>query len=250
MKTSNKLLVLLFGTFVFVLISSMIYMRFYGINLGEKIVGSGISKHDVRNVTGFSSVQINGSFTTTISQGDTYLVEIDADENIVEQITTVLVDSTLHIEFKKGFSFQIGSPVHIHIQAPAWTDIGIHGSGDLISSSPLTGNKLEIQTNGSGEVQLNLAYQIVNADMNGSPDLQLSGTSKSLSVQSNGSGNIDTDQLICNQVSLFISGSGDAMVHADSILNVQVNGSGDVTYTGNAGIVNSKMYGSGELNKR
>lgn len=251
MKTSNKLLLLLFGTFVFLLVSSMVYMRFYGIHLGEKIVGSGISKQEVRHITGFSSVQINGSFTTSISQGETFRVEIEADENIIQHITTELSDDqTLFIGFKKGTAIQTGTPIHIHIQAPDWTNIGLHGSGDLRSNSVIQGSQLEIQSNGSGDIELALAYDLVNADLNGSPELQLSGSANSFSVQSNGSGDILAEQFICNQVSLFISGSGDALVHADSILNVQVNGSGDVTYTGNAGIVNSKMYGSGELNKR
>ncbi len=250
MKTSNKLLLFLLGTIVFILISSMIYMRFFGLNMSDKIVGSGISKHEVRNLNGFSSVQINGSFTTTISQGDTYQVEIVGDENIIKNITTELSDSALYIEFKNGFSYQMDSPIHIHIQAPLWKNIALHGSGDVRSNNTIQGNQLEIQSNGSGEIQLDLKYDVVNADLNGSPDLQLAGSATSFSVQSNGSGDISADQFICNRVSLFISGSGDANVHADSILNVQINGSGDVTYSGNASIINSKMYGSGELNKQ
>ncbi|MBK7344794.1 MAG: DUF2807 domain-containing protein [Saprospiraceae bacterium] len=251
MKTSNKIILLLLGTFVFLLIASMVYMRFFGINMGDRIVGTGVSKHEVRTVTGFSSVLINGDFTTTISQGETFRVEIDADENILQQITTELSDDqTLFIGFKKGTPIQIKTPIHIHIQAPDWTTIGLHGSGDLRSSSTIQGSQLEIESNGSSDIKLELAYDVVNAELNGSPELQLSGSATSFSVQSNGSGDVLAEQFMCNRVSLFISGSGDALVHADSILNVQVNGSGNVTYTGNAGIVNSKMYGSGELNKR
>ncbi|MCF8237947.1 MAG: DUF2807 domain-containing protein [Saprospiraceae bacterium] len=251
MKTSNKFLLVLLGTGVFVMISSMIYMRFFGIDIGEKIIGSGITKHEVRHLSDFSSVEIHGSFTTTIKQGEENLVEIDADENILEHITTELTDdNVLHIAYKDGFSFQIGSDIRILVQSPQWREIGLHGSGEVRSESQINGTTLDIQSNGSGDINLDLLYDVVNADMSGSPDLRLSGSANSFVVQTNGSGDIYADQFICNRVNLFISGSGDARVFADSILNVQVNGSGDVTYSGNAGIVNSKMYGSGELNKR
>ncbi len=251
MKTSNKYLLVLLGTAVFLLIASLVYMRFFGLVLGEKVIGSGITKHEVRTVTEFSSVEINGSFRTTIKQGDNHLVEIDADENILEFITTEFTDNNvLHIGLKKGFSIQKGSNIHIQLESPQWTEIGLHGSGEIRSKNPIRGKNMEIQSNGSGDIYLDLFYDIVSADLNGSPDLHLSGKAQSLAVQSNGSGDIYADQFICNRVNLFISGSGDARVHADSILDVQVNGSGDVTYSGNAGIVNSKMYGSGDLNKR
>ena len=251
MKTSNKLLLSLFGILVFLFLSSLIYLRFNGIGFGEKIIASGNVKSEKRQSSGFNSVLLNGSFTTTISQGETYLVDIEADENILQHLTTeVMDDSSLSIGFKKGVVIQSGSPVIIHLQAPHWTNIGLQGSGNLTSSGQLRGNKLEVQSNGSGEMKLDLDYNTVNLELNGSPNIEVSGSSSSLYAEANGSGNIKANELICQKVGLYISGSGDAIVHADSILNVQVNGSGNVTYSGNAGIVNSKMYGSGELKKR
>lgn len=244
-------MLVLLGTGVFLLIASLVYMRFFGLDMGEKITGSGITKHEVRTLPEFSSVHISGSFTTVIQQGAENRIEIDADENIMELISTeVTDDKVLRIRLKKGFSLQMGSDIRLLVQSPQWNEVGIHGSGEIRSLGPISGSNLEIQANGSGDIHLDLLYEMVSADMNGSPDLHLTGSASNFVVQSNGSGGVFADQFICKRVNLFISGSGDSRVYADSTLDVQVNGSGDVTYSGNAGIVNSKMYGSGELNKR
>ena len=64
-----------------------------------------------------------------------------------------------------------------------------------------------------------------------------------------GSGDVRTEALKADDVSVSIAGSGDASVHADKTLSVSIAGSGDVSYRGEAQ-VKSSIAGSGSVNRR
>ena len=251
MKTSNKLLLIFLGAIVFLMIASLIYIRFFGFEAGEKIQVSGVMTTQERALTSFSSVEFEGPFDITILQGNESTMSVTADEQIQPFITSEYADNgTLLIRIKKGYDLPNRSDIRIQITAPSWKGISLSGSGDLRSSDTLTGDFLNIESNGSGEMDLLLNYQSVTAELNGSPELSMKGSSNSLAITSNGSGEIDAMGLVCQSVSFLASGSTDAELYADSSLNVTVNGSGNVLYSGNASDVKSRMNGSGQLSRK
>lgn len=251
MKTSNKLLLIFLGTIVFLLIASLVYMRFFGLDYGERIVGSGITTTETRQVSSYSSVEFNGPFDVTIIQSNEPNLTLSGDEKILPYIITEKMDDgTLRIGIKKGYSLGRHSGIDVRISMPEWNKITLSGSGQLVSQDTLSGDYLDLQSNGSGEMDLTLKYQSITGELNGSPELSLAGVSQSLAITSNGSGDIHAMDLICQSVTFNASGSTDAEFHADSTLHVTVNGSGDVTYTGNATDVRSNMNGSGQLSRK
>lgn len=251
MKTSNKLLLLFLGTIVFLMIASLVYLRFFGMQAGEKIQVSGVIKIIDRNISSFKSVEIKGPFKTTVSQGNESKLTITADEKIHPYITSDFLDNgTLMISIKKGYSLPNNSHISIQLASPEWKGITLTGSGELRSLDTLSGDFLDITSNGSGDIDLSLHYQAITAELNGSPELSLNGIANSLSLSSNGSGDIHALNLICQSVTFLASGSSDAELYADSTLDVTVNGSGEVIYSGNATDVRSRMNGNGRLVKK
>jgi hypothetical protein len=88
----------------------------------------------------------------------------------------------------------------------------------------------------------------INAETNGSGDIDLKGSAKSWTGEIHGSGNIRAMDLESDDATIKIYGSGNADVFANSRLDVHVAGSGDVNYKGNAQI-SSSIAGSGRVRK-
>src|SRR5262245_57452735 len=59
--------------------------------------GSGTPKTEVRKVSGFSKIKLEGALHADITSGAEALVEIGGDDNIVPLITTEVTDERLRI---------------------------------------------------------------------------------------------------------------------------------------------------------
>jgi len=86
----------------------------------------------------------------------------------------------------------------------------------------------------------------VKVDISGSGNSDLKGKTKDLTIGIAGSGQSRSKELMSENATVSIAGSGDAYVFASSSLDVSVAGSGDVYYLGQPHI-NSKIAGSGSV---
>lgn len=90
---------------------------------------------------------------------------------------------------------------------------------------------------GSGDVKLNnIKSENVDATVQGSGDIALSGESKIVSLKTQGSGDINAANLKGQDVSATTQGSGDITCYATGNLKGRINGSGDISYKGTPNI--------------
>ena len=66
----------------------------------------------------------------------------------------------------------------------------------------------------------------VKAKVTGSGDMTLSGSTDELQIHVTGSGDFDGESLMSNRTDVSCTGSGDAVVVANTNLNAKVHGSG------------------------
>jgi len=88
----------------------------------------------------------------------------------------------------------------------------------------------------------------IEAEINGSGDIDLKGETKSFKGEIRGSGNVKAMDLKSEDATIKIYGSGNADIFASVKLDVHVAGSGDVHYKGDAQ-VSSSIAGSGRVKK-
>ena len=88
----------------------------------------------------------------------------------------------------------------------------------------------------------------VSADVSGSGNVMLKGTSRDFEGSISGSGSIKAFDLTTDVSTLKLSGSADAEITVNQKLDVRVSGSGDVRYKGNAAVSQS-ISGAGSVKK-
>ena len=193
------------------------------INSPKMIVGSGVQKTAKRACAAFDSIDVSGSVDVNIVCQKQQAVTIAADSNIIPLVRTEVRDRTLYIE--PIGSYSTSNPIKITVAAPSIDQITSSGSS-TIDAANIQNDALKIDTSGSGEIHL-------------------AGAANSLDITSSGSEDIKADSLTASQVTVDLSGSGDASVHAAQSLNVQISGSGQVTYSGHPPQVQSDITGAG-----
>jgi Protein of unknown function (DUF2807). len=215
---------------------------------GERVKGSGHVVTENRDVTGFTGVESYGSFDVHVGSGN-HALKMEGEDNILAHIDTYVEGDILKIKTKKGFWLDPDRDVKIYVTAPSYTRVYSNGSGNIIGESKITGTgKLELGVNGSADINLEVDAPEVTTDINGSGNAKLKGQTKIFKSQVMGSGDVRALDLLAEETSVKIMGSGNADVYSSVKLNVNVAGSGDVRYKGGAQ-VNSHIAGSGEVKK-
>jgi Putative auto-transporter adhesin, head GIN domain len=219
----------------------------------DRIVGSGKLANESRVVTGFQAIALRASMKLVLRQGTREGVELRADDNLLPLIETTVVDRggvpTLELTFKKGTNLSTRSPVVATIDLVTLKSLSIAGAGDIVGDALKTPG-LAVTITGSGNVRLKqLIADEVSAKVSGSGDIEFTGRTTKLGISISGSGDVKTRALEADDVSVSVAGSGDADVTARKTLTVSIAGVGNVKYAGDA-TVKSSIAGHGSVVKQ
>jgi hypothetical protein len=220
----------------------------------ETVTGSGRVVTESRALSGFEAVTLEASFTVKVRQGSGEGVQVQADDNLLPYIETV-VDTrrdrlTLVLRWKRSVSVRHSSDIVVTVDARTVRALSASGSGTL-EADTIQGDGLALAVAGSGDVRVRQATVTdLSASVAGSGDVRAGGRAVVLKVSIAGSGDVDLSGLDAEEVKVSIAGSGDANVTAHQSLSVSIAGSGDVRYGGRVPSVKTSIVGSGDVRRR
>jgi len=214
--------------------------------------GSGKVISQQRQVSGFSKVSLSGIGQLIITQGSMEGLTIDAEDNVLPQITTSVAGDTLNIDLKND-NFQDNviptKPIVYHLAVKNINDIQISGAGS-VDAANLTADNLSVSSSGAGSVHLlTITAQSVSSEVSGVGGVELSGKVTSQSINISGSGSYNAPDLESQNATVVISGAGGATVWAKTSLNVTISGAGSVNYYDNPTITKN-ISGVGSVTSR
>lgn len=213
---------------------------------GNTVKGTGDVVHKPVSVDAFHGIILQGSMDVMITPGTEQSVEIVAQQNIADLITTEVRDGSWIIATREGFS--TNKEFTVRIQVPAMDKVKIQGSGDVKGTGSFKADNVDLKIEGSGDIEMNYHATSVKVKVEGSGDVALRGTCTDLNIAIEGSGDVDTRGLQCTNARTSIEGSGDVIVNATAELDARIAGSGSVSYVGSPNVKKS-VAGSGEVKK-
>lgn len=242
-----------------------------GLFEGKRIKGKGAVERTTRDVKDFKSVDVMTSANVFVTQGATFKVEVEAQKNIADVLETVVEEGTLKIKVKKGSWSLSFEKLNIYVEMPVVENLEISGSGDLKVETALSGDKITLDITGSGNIDVekgltaktlkigiggagdikvdDIAVGELSTKIAGSGGLILTGKADKADYHVSGSGDIDAKKLKSKAVEASVSGSGNISCNAEESLDAHTSGSGDISYSGSATAVKTKVSGSGNIEK-
>jgi len=219
-----------------------------------RVVGSGHGASETRNVGDFEAIASDGSMDLVVRQAGKEAVEVQADDNLLPLIETVVEPGrngkTLVIRLRHGESVSYHSSIKVTVDVVKLNAIVTSGSGD-ITVQALKTPSLKLAISGSSDARLDaLDTDAFELRISGSGDVVAKGNAKQLKLSIAGSGDADLGALAADDVTVRIAGSGDASVNASKALDVSIAGSGDVTYRGNPATLKTSTAGSGSISRK
>lgn len=198
-----------------------------GSGCGNGVEGNGIDKTEKRNVSKFTSVEVDGAFNVYIECQKKQSIEVKGDSNILPQIITRVKGNTLQITTSRSICPK--RSLEVKIFADNVEKVSVSGAVDL-SISGVNNNNLDLGIDGSG-------------------DIKASGKTKNLKVDVSGSGDLKAKELKSENANISVNGAGNAIVNASKKIKAEINGAGDITYYGNPKEVIKNISGAGDIIK-
>ena len=192
----------------------------------ETVRGSGTVVTEERDVEGFSEVALEGSGEVRVDIGDRESLTIEADDNLLDLISTEVSGSRLVIDHEG--SLDPSADIVYRVEAIDFDGVSIAGSADVVAPD--------------------LSCDVFSVSVAGSGSLDLDGSCEGLEVDIAGSGDLDASGLVVDRADVSIAGSGDVVVNAAEQLRVSITGSGDVQYLGDPA-TDIDIRGSGDVRR-
>lgn len=200
----------------------------------------------VSRTTGvFNSIESSGDLQVRIVRDSVCFVEVEGEENLIPYIDTDIQNGVLRIETQSHRNLDPNYPIIIYVHAPTLESIELSGSGS-ISSDTLSAVQLDVRLSGSGDINVPVLANKVNARISGSGDIHLSGSALQSDFSISGSGDLHAYSLQLSECIADIAGSGSMYLQVSDFLDVAISGSGNVYYYGNPS-VSVSINGSGQV---
>jgi hypothetical protein len=235
--------------FVIIFLLSALVIGACGINLNIDIgQGSGNIVTENRDVSNFDRLDLSGVGDVTLTQGDQEGLKIEAEDNVIKQITTEVRDGTLYISFDRKTVIPT-KPIKFALSMRTIHGIETKGVCSLESDSVKT-DKLEISISGTGNVNLaELVSDNLIINVSGAGNFEAAGKVKDQKVTLSGAGNYEGENLQSNTADVTISGLGRITLWTTENLNVTISGTGGVDYYGSPEI-SQQISGLGKINHK
>ena len=243
MKKNNLIIIAFLILSVFVL-SACQFLPWINV-----VRGSGNLITETRLVSGFDAVRLDGAGRLVITQGVSESLEIQAEDNLINQLTSDVQQNTLVLGFQSRLwrrSIIPTRPVTYNLTVTDLSKLTLNGAGDLDIQSLQT-DTLVIEINGAGNIVIeDLSAQNLTVNLAGTGSINVSGVVSDQVINLDGAGNYQAGDLQTQSTVIKISGLASGTVWAAETLQVSISGGGSVSYYG-APQVTEEISGLGQV---
>ncbi|HEX8641405.1 MAG TPA: head GIN domain-containing protein [Allosphingosinicella sp.] len=193
---------------------------------GEPIIeGSGRMTRAVRAAGRFAKIEVEGPSALEVRVGPEESVEVEADDNLLDLITTDVDGDRLRVGTRGSFRTHRTPTVRVTLRE--LDRVSLRGSGDAHISN-IASDRLELVLLGSG-------------------DLHAQGRARAVESDLYGSGNMDLAALSAPIIEASLYGTGEIRVHATRTLSAAVFGTGRIAVSGNPRFLRRDVFGPGSI---
>ena len=215
----------------------------------DEIVGQGAIIVKELALAPIASVDMRIAGNVTLLQGDNQTITVTGRNNIIDRLTTRVINGSWDISLGKGkYTYD---RLEIVIVVPNIQDIILSGSGTILIEDFVDQGNMKLSLSGSGNITIQNIEgpETLDVDIKGSGSIDIDGLFaevSQMSVDISGSGNLDGYNVSSKNCVVNISGSGSSKIMVEDHLDVNITGSGVVYYKGQPDI-STDITGSGRV---
>lgn len=199
--------------------------RIFNFSIGRGIKGSGNEVSENRNLSGFKSVEVGGIFKVEVVAQKDFGVEVTADDNLLQHISTEVDGDVLKISTTERLNPR--STMTVKISAPDIEHLDVSGVAN-VTVSDLKNSSFGLHTSGASKINL-------------------AGETDKLSIEVSGASKIDAVDLKSRAANVESSGASKITIFATESVRAEASGASKIYYAGGATSVVKNTSGASSV---
>jgi hypothetical protein len=217
------------------------FLIIYGISFGNELT----KKYDFKD---FTEVNVSHGMNVSITQSDSYSVEVTAEQEDLDNIKIEKDGDALTFSvLKERYSFK--EDVKITIKMPSLT--AIHLSGGSVGNLTMDVSDKSFSTglSGGSELKGELKCSNINFRLSGGSEITLKGKGSDAEISGSGSSTFNLKEFSVRNVNSHLSGGSNAEITMNGMLNTMQSGGSNIVYYGEVDLENTMFSGGSGVEK-
>jgi Putative auto-transporter adhesin, head GIN domain len=230
-------------SFFYIVFCVLTISLFFACN--RRVKGSGNIITQTRQIANFTGIASSASIDVAVTIANEFKVEVEADDNVVALIRTQVVNDVLEVGFVNNTSIR-NTNVKVYITVPSLNYLKASSSSGINVSGIIKNNKVSFYASSSATINAEVDAPFVETTASSSAEMEIAGTTKNHNAEASSSAEINTTNLLAEEVTATASSSATIFVHSSLALNAKASSSANIYYRGNAKVKQSTSS-SGEV---
>lgn len=200
----------------------------------------------------FNAVEVSSGMNLTVTQSDTYSIEVIADQDDFKHLEVEKSGGTLKFYIEHDFfSFNWGRhhKIEVNIKMPSLTGLSLSGGSTANFTMDVSSKDFSAELSGGASINGNLKCGNIEFDLSGGSVVELSGKGKNLKLEGSGGSIYKLKNFSVNDVDSDLSGGSQVYITMNGTLNTEQSGGSHLTYYGNASMGNTDFSGGSGVSK-
>ena len=186
---------------------------------------------ETRDTPSFTGVEVGSVFNVTITQGEGFLVEVEAEQEHMEYISTSVRRDVLRIEYTRRVRNLRG--LEVRITAPAYSSLKASGASSIQGEGVLEATTLRLEVSGASSMDLAIQSDEVFTDISGASSMRLAGSAGFHELNASGVTNVRAYDLESQVATVNSSGTASVRVTVLDAITATASGASGITVRGN-----------------
>ena len=215
----------------------------------ESITGSGNVSEQEYDLSDFTAVSIGSAFAGEVQYGETFLVVVRVDDNVLPDVQVTVTDNTLHVGLAPRLRVNT-SELHISVTMPAIEAIALHGASRIALNGFPNAATFAVDVAGAGELTGTIDADDLRIHQNGASRVTLTGAGEALSVNLSGASVANLIDLEVATADVTLAGASKAEITASDTIDLVAGGASTLSYGGGATLARSNLSGASTARAR
>ncbi len=218
------------------------------VNFGGGIDGNGDVTTQKRDVNGnFTKIEADRGLNVEVQQSNSFSVEVEADENLQEHITTTVENGTLVITSDEDID-ECESKT-IRVKMPTITSLETSSGASITGQNTLLGNNLNVKTSSGSEIDVEVEIDAVDCESTSGSSITIKGKALTLTTSSSSGSEIEARDLMVNDVTSESTSGSSTEVHPIEILKAKASSGGAIDYNHTPKTITKEESSGGSISK-
>ncbi|MES2374447.1 MAG: head GIN domain-containing protein [Bacteroidota bacterium] len=208
---------------------------------------------EVRNVSGFTAIEVSDAIDLYISQGTGEAVAISgSSDDIKARIKTEVRSGTLHIYFDgKGLNWKRwgNNRMKAYVTYKTLQSLEASGACNVKTTDAIRQTELKMEMSGASDFTGEVAVTKLHLSASGASRVKISGTAGNASFDASGACDIKAYDLITDMCRIDASGASNIRITVNKELNAKASGGSNISYRG-TGLIRDLSSSGGASIKR